>query len=206
MTLNGGTIEDTVTNPNAAILTLPAPGASGSLGANKNIQIDTVAPTVLAYDVIFGTDHLTYDLIGSNRYDLPWQITGIEVVFSKPIDTADVHSLTGLSTTGLSGLGTDTLVWSISTITQGTFSTSLLNSGLDAIKDAAGNTLAGAFDQNFKVLYGDFNGDGNVNSADLLAVYNAISQSYNIFADLNGDGVVSTTDVKIAQSRLGAHL
>ena len=43
LTLNGGTIFDTVTNPNAAILTLPAPGAAGSLGANKNIQIDTVA-------------------------------------------------------------------------------------------------------------------------------------------------------------------
>ena len=46
LTLNGGTIFDTVTNPNAANLTLPAPGAAGSLGANKNIVIDTTAPTV----------------------------------------------------------------------------------------------------------------------------------------------------------------
>jgi hypothetical protein len=44
LTLNGGTIQDTVTNnPNAANLTLPAPGASGSLSANKNIQILAVA-------------------------------------------------------------------------------------------------------------------------------------------------------------------
>ncbi len=206
LTLNGGTIYDTVTNPNAANLTLPASGASGSLGVNKDIQIDTVAPTVLEYEVVFGVDNLTYNLIGSTRYDLPWQITGIEVVFSEPIATADVHSLTGLSTTGLSGLGTNTLIWSINTLTIGKFATSLLNSGLDAIKDAAGNSLAGAFDQNFNVLYGDFTDEGYVNSADLLAIYNAISQSYNIFADLNGDGVVNKTDVQIAQSRLGTHL
>ena len=45
-----------------------------------------------------------------------------------------------------------------------------------------------------------------MNSADLLGLYNAISQSYNVFADLNDDGVVNATDVKIAQSRLGTHL
>ena len=67
---------------------------------------------------------MTYNLIGSTRFDLPWQITGIRVVFSKPIATADVNSLTGLSTTGLSGLGTKTLTWTISTITQGSFATS----------------------------------------------------------------------------------
>jgi hypothetical protein len=151
-------------------------------------------------------DHLTYNLIGSARYDLPWQITGIKVVFSKPITTADVNSLTGLSTTGLSGLGTNTLTWTISTITQGIFSTSVVNTGIDAIKDAAGNSLLNPFNQNFKVLYGDFNGDGYVSSADFLGVYYAMSQPYNIFADLNGDGTVNNTDVQIARSRIGHHL
>ncbi len=42
LALNGGTISDA----NAAILTLPAPGSTGSLAANKNIVIDAVAPTV----------------------------------------------------------------------------------------------------------------------------------------------------------------
>jgi hypothetical protein len=41
--LNGGTIEDTITNPNLANLTLPAPGSAGSLGGNKDIVIDTSA-------------------------------------------------------------------------------------------------------------------------------------------------------------------
>jgi hypothetical protein len=206
LSLNGGTIFDTVTNPNAANLTLPAPGSAGSLGANKNIQIDTVRPTGVEYDVIFGLNNLTYNLIGSNRFDLPWQITAIRVVFSKPITTADVNSLTGLTTTGVSGLGTNTLVWSISTITQGRFSTSVLNSGPDQITDAAGNSLLNPFNQSFNVLYGDFTDDGNVSSADFLGIYDAISQPYNIFADLNGDGSVNNTDVQIARHRIGHHL
>ena len=41
LTLNGGTIKDAATNN--ANLTLPSPGAAGSLGFNKNIVIDTTA-------------------------------------------------------------------------------------------------------------------------------------------------------------------
>jgi hypothetical protein len=206
LSLNGGTIFDTVTNPNAANLTLPAPGAAGSLGANKNIQIDTVAPVILEYDVIFGVKNLTFNLMTSTRFDLPWQITGIRIIFSKPITTADVNSLTGLTTTSVSGLGTNTLTWTISTITQGVFATTVLNSGVDAIKDAAGNTLASPFAQNFRVLYGDFNDDGFISSADFYLIYLAKNQPYNIFADLNGDGMVDNTDVQIARSRIGKHL
>jgi len=40
LSLNGSTINDTSNNP--ATLTLPAPGTTGSLGANKDIIIDTV--------------------------------------------------------------------------------------------------------------------------------------------------------------------
>src|SRR5579871_1730394 len=52
LTLNGGTITDPSGNP--AILTLPSPGGIGSLFANKTIAIDTIAPTVLSYNVLFG--------------------------------------------------------------------------------------------------------------------------------------------------------
>ncbi len=44
--LNGGTIQDAAGN--AANLTLPAPGAPGSLGASKAIRIDGAAPTDIA--------------------------------------------------------------------------------------------------------------------------------------------------------------
>lgn len=44
LTLNGGTIQDTVGNE--ATLTLPLPGTAGSLGANKALVIDGTVPTV----------------------------------------------------------------------------------------------------------------------------------------------------------------
>jgi hypothetical protein len=50
LTLNGGTIRDGATN-NAA-LTLPAPGAAGSLGANKAIVVDTAAPTLTTLEML----------------------------------------------------------------------------------------------------------------------------------------------------------
>jgi hypothetical protein len=51
LALNGGTIKDTAAD-NVATLTLPTPGAEGSLGANKDIVIDTTAPTVITYNPV----------------------------------------------------------------------------------------------------------------------------------------------------------
>src|SRR5262249_40290875 len=157
LTLNGGTIEDVAGN--AANLAVPAPGTTGSLGVNKTIIIDTVAPTVLSYSVLFGNQ--SYNLIGSNRLHPPRTITATPDVCSKPITTGDVHSLTGLTTTGFSGLGTNTLTWSINAVSIGRFATLLTGTGADALKDAAGNPLDGGsgFAQNFNVLYGDVNDD-----------------------------------------------
>ncbi len=64
LALNGGTIRDAAGNN--ATLTLPAPGAAGSLGANKNIVIDTLAPAApgvsLAHDTgSSATDKVTSD-------------------------------------------------------------------------------------------------------------------------------------------------
>lgn len=44
LALNGGTIQDAAGNN--ATLTLPSPGAAGSLGANEALVIDTTAPTI----------------------------------------------------------------------------------------------------------------------------------------------------------------
>jgi large repetitive protein len=46
MDLNGGTIRDNAGN--SAIISLPAPGAAGSVAANKNLVIDAQLPTVLS--------------------------------------------------------------------------------------------------------------------------------------------------------------
>ena len=156
--------------------------------------------------MLFGQE--SYNLIGSTRFDLPWTITGIQAVFSKPIATGDVNSLNGLTTTHLSGLGTTTLTWTIGAVTKGSFATLLEGTGADALKDAAGTALAGGagFAQAFNVLYGDVNGDGVVSSADMLTVYDAIGTTYDIFDDLDGDGTVDMTDVQIARSQIGKEL
>jgi hypothetical protein len=151
-----------------------------------------------------------YDLIGSSRNDLPWNITAVQVVFSKPITSADVNSLTGnLPVGNFSGLGTSTLTWTFSSaVSIGTFATALQGSGTHAITDAFGNALtAGSgFMQNFKVLYGDFKDSGFVDSSNMLSVYYATAQPYNIFADINGDGMVNLSDVIATRSRIGTHL
>jgi hypothetical protein len=81
LALNGGTIQDAATNN--ATLTLVAPGAAGSLGANKNLVIsDTTAPSVV--DVVLanggGTD---------GRADKDDTVT---VTFSEPIRASTVCS------------------------------------------------------------------------------------------------------------------
>jgi len=203
LSANGGTINDTLGAP--AVLILPAPGAAGSLGANKDIVVDTVAPTVVSYNVRFGSS--SYSL-PSTRNRLPWQITGIQVVFSKPIVSGNVSSLAGVTATNLAGLGTNTLTWTISPLSVGNFTTALSGSGANALLDVAGNPLrSGAgFTQGLKVLWGDFNDDGIVNASDLAAVFNATVSPYNVFADLNGDGIVNTSDVQVARTRVGAIL
>jgi Ca2+-binding RTX toxin-like protein len=54
LTLAGGSIRDAAGND--AVLTLPAPGAAGSLGANKNIVVDTTAPTAQIASLAFSND------------------------------------------------------------------------------------------------------------------------------------------------------
>jgi hypothetical protein len=163
-------------------------------------------PTVLTYKVLFGTQ--SYNLLTSTRVRLPWQITGIQVTFSEPITSGDIHSLTGVTPTGFSGLGTSTLTWNISPLSLGNFTVALSGSGAHAVMDSSGNLLMGGagFTVPLKVLWGDFNDDGKVNASDLTLVNNARAAAYNIFADLNGDGVVDLNDVQIVRTRNGTVL
>jgi hypothetical protein len=207
LTLNGGSIQAAGQSAN---LTLPTPGTSGSLGTNKNIVVDAVGPSIVDYRVLYGTKW--YSLFGSTRFDLPWQITGVQVVFSEPVMTGNIHSLTGLTALRLTGLKTTTLTWKFRAISLGRFNTSLANSGPNALKDQAGNPIP-AFGQAFNVLWGDVNGDGTVNAVDEAAVRGAQAgpfqpgaPGYNIFADLSGDGIVNLIDVGITRTRKGTHL
>jgi hypothetical protein len=183
-------------------VTVTTPGGTSATSAAD--QFTYAAPTVVHYYVLFGTQK--YDLIGSTRIRLPWSITGIQVVFSEPITAGDASSLTGLPISGVSGVGTSTLTWTLSAAQPiGSFMTNLIGGGT-ALMDAGGNGLTGTTAFNFKVLQGDVNDDGYVNSQDFLLAYAATAQPYNIFFDVNGDGVVDMTDVMIVRNRIGTQL
>jgi hypothetical protein len=80
-----------------------------------------------------------------------------------------------------------------------------LGTTANAITDKAGNPLSGGvdFNQNLKILYGDFNDDGVVNAQDLVLVNAARPQPYNVFADINGDGLVDINDVMVVRQQIG---
>ena len=163
-----------------------------------NPLVDVTPPSVTSVRVLWGSQ--SYTVTGSARNRLPWQITGIQVVFSEPVAQAALASLSGVTPTGFSGLGTTTLTWNISPIALGNFTASL-----SGIADAAGNQMA-VFNQPLKVLYGDVNDDGVVNSQDLVLDNNATKQAYNMLMDMDGDGTVTSADVKLLQGRVGTSL
>ncbi|MBV7532127.1 gliding motility-associated C-terminal domain-containing protein [Chitinophaga sp. sic0106] len=95
--LNGGSIKSVTTAD--AQLTLPAPGTAGSLGANKNIIIDGVAPTIAAvvmppFDTYRAGQVLTFLVKTSEKM----AITGtpiLSLVIGTDIVSADYKSGTG---------------------------------------------------------------------------------------------------------------
>jgi hypothetical protein len=210
LALNGATITDQATNTPAP-LAVPVGADPHSLASNKNLDVDTVAPTVVEFRALFGTRW--YNLDGASRTELPWRVSAIQVVFDEPVVAGTVHSLSGVSPRRLTGLKTNTLTWRFATpIARGTFTAALVASGADALKDSAGN-VADPFTQAFSVLWGDVDGNGVVDALDeaaaraaLSAPYQPGSAGYNQFADLSGDGIVNLIDVGIVRSRKGTHL
>jgi hypothetical protein len=140
LTLNGGTIKETVATAFDAFLTLPALATANSLGGSKAIVIDTVAPTITS--VTSTTPNSTYTV---------GQIIPITVQFSEPVNITGIPQLT-LATGGAatpvnytSGTGTNTLIFNY-TVAAGNTSPDLdylstaalaLNSG--TIRDTATN-------------------------------------------------------------------
>jgi hypothetical protein len=189
--------------PNAQVLQLDFNPTTDILAAathGRGAWEILTPPTVLGFRVLFGSQN--FNLLTSTRTRLPWQVTGIQVVFSRTITSASTASIAGVNATAISGLGTNTITWTIDPLTNTTTIVSLLGTGVNAITDSAGTAIA-TFNQNVKVLWGDYNDDGVVNSQDLVGVNGQRSAPYNIFADIDGNGVVDANDVNVVRSRVG---
>lgn len=209
-----GTIRDALGNN--ATTTLPNVNSGNSLGGSKAIVIDTAGPSVVSYSVIYGVNNLEYNLasLPTGRTVLPWQVKGVKVLFNEPIGQGSASSLTGLSATGFSGLNTNTLIWTFSTLADLNYSTKLLGTTTNAITDPLGNSLQGGigngtdFSRAFAILYGDVNGDRIVNSSDMAAVSINITSpgAMAVFADVNGSGGIDISDYQIVRSRVGRKL
>lgn len=143
LALNGGTIRDAASNN--AILTLPSPGAAGSLGANKNLVIDGMVPSVTS--VTSSTPDGTYSL--GSTISLQISFTEAVTVTGTPQLTLETGS-TDRAVNYVSGSGTGTLTFNYA-VQSGDVSSDLdyvstnslaLNGG--TIQDAATNnaTLA----------------------------------------------------------------
>jgi hypothetical protein len=216
ITVNSLTVTSATTA--TANLTIQAAAATGARTVTMTTGAEVVslangftvaAPLdVISFSVLFGSQSYNVTAAGATRVRLPWQITGIQVVFSRPIVSGNANSLGGVIPTGFTGLGTNTLTWAISPLTQGSVSATLAGSGPNALTDASGNALgAGAgFMRSLSVLFGDFNDDGVVSAADLVGVNNATATAYNLFADMNGDGIVDVSDVQLVRTRIGTSL
>jgi len=138
LTLNGGAIADGAGNN--AVLTLPATGAGNSLGANRNLIVDTTAPTLTAITRQEPTDELTQANSLTFRVSFSEAVTGL---------TADDFVVSGGSTATISNVTSlGVSVYDI-TVSGGDLSTFTGTVGLNlatgqTIADGAGNALATA--------------------------------------------------------------
>ncbi|MBL9181935.1 MAG: cadherin-like beta sandwich domain-containing protein [Verrucomicrobiaceae bacterium] len=129
LALAGGTINAT-TGGTAATLTLPTPGAAGSLGANKAIVIDTTAPTIgigspSQSSIVAGSGSVTYTVTYADTNfnastlangNITLNTTGtasgtVGVSGSGLTRTVTISSITGAGTIGISiasGTASDT--------------------------------------------------------------------------------------------------
>ena len=131
LTLNGGSIKDEAGNN--ASLTLPSPGAAGSLGANKSIIIDTTAPTPTwtAPSSPSPSRTLAYTLGFSET------VTGIAAGDFSNQGTASCSTFTPSASSGIS------VTITVTCTSDGTL---ILRLGAGLVADAAGNTNASNVD------------------------------------------------------------
>ena len=124
LSLNSGTIIDS--GNNAATLTLPAPGGSGSLGANKAFIIDTTVPSSYGYNLV------QTSITSANQTALSISLTGSEVGTNLTVNFTDGTTTVTQTATVSSSTQTISNI-NLSTLADGTVT------GTMYLTDAAGN-------------------------------------------------------------------
>lgn len=172
LALNGGTIVNTATGLNAS-LTLPSPGSSGSLGANKNITIDTTAPTA---SLSLLTPSVTNTLPISVQITFSENVTGF---------TSSDLNVTNGSVSGVSGSGASYTA-TITASSQGTVSIQLpANAAVDTANNgnSASSTATVQYDTQSPFVT-------NVTSSPSSGAYRA-TQTVNVILTFSETVIVS---------------
>ena len=187
---------------------------SATLGAISGSTVMTVTQPVSSVSTVsvsWGTrtsgtlvDASGGRLLSTGRStDLPWlNINKINITLS----TAATLSPADVSVTGITDDNYGPVTISGSGTTSITITLARAISAADRVTVTIGNAGITTYTRRLDVLPGDFQDRGVVDSANMLAVYYATAQPYNIFADINGDGVVDVNDVNATRSRIGTRL
>jgi hypothetical protein len=127
LVLNGGTITDAAANN--ANLKLPNPGSSGSLGANKNIIIDTTAPSVTI-------NQAAAQLDPTSTSPINFTITFSEVVTDLVTGDVTLGGTAGATTATVTG---GPITYNVAVTGMSTSGTVIASIAAGAAHDAAGN-------------------------------------------------------------------
>ncbi|UOF02448.1 Calx-beta domain-containing protein [Bdellovibrio reynosensis] len=162
LTIPSATIKDAATNN--ATLTLPATGAAGSLGTNKNIVIDTTAPSITAFSVTNSTP------TNSTTFNITSTVSGSPATYCIMENSTTVASCT----------------WTAGATLPATFTVSTVNEAKTLyawVKDAAGNVSSMASSASITF-------DNTPPTATLSGQPTGSSSKYALNIDVSGSGVV----------------
>lgn len=238
----GGFVQSTV---NPADFTFSA--ALSNTGIHfGNFPSDTTAPTIAGLFFDTPTSTLAWRTAAGDAINgypaqtgagqlvpMPWAVSVITVVFSEPVVplTGVEIGVRGINNAGYGGSFVTVSATTVRiTISSPIFDTDWYildldgNGGAGAIRDLAGNFLAGTFVENvstfptsgaaaqdfkyrFKIGVGDVDRNGQIRNADVNLVranlfVDAPAGGYNIFADINADGLTRNADINLVRSHL----
>ena len=173
------------------------------------VQPATIAAITTSWGTA-GTSPLVTDADGirllapGRTNDLAWQnIDQFQVTLSQtePLSAADVQVLG----TTIANYGPVTISPVAGSNTTYTIILALPIAAADRVTLTIGNAMIGTFTRRLDVLPGDYNDDGYVTSADVVAI-NGVVMTTIVNADLNGDGIVDINDMKTARQYNGTTL